>query len=701
MTKLKKIFTIIFITLSIILTLISLSNVKPVSTDIIKGFLSNSSDKSSSENLIKLSKLASNKVNVVFETTNYEDNEGLKNEFISKLDKKAFTIETVEFSQILEMYKQNPHNFLSEHKRTLLKNNDFKTIDEEALQDLYNPMGVIIETPDKDPYLFLSDYLKTFNGIQYTPSDEIISSNDKYYSTVTLTLIGEEREVKALNKLKSELSNKDKQIYYTGALIHSYSTSSKSVVEINIICTISLLALLLLCKFYFKSLKILLPIGMSILFGIGFGYVVTNLIFDSINVLTFVFSTTLIGVSLDYSLHYYFTNRDKRFYKSLTCSMLTTVLAFFTLLFTQVQLLKEIAVFTGFGLLSVYCFVVLILPLFKFELEQKSRINLPDLCKYKKLIVSLMCVVILIGLFRLNFNDDIKSLYTPEKNLLNSEILYKKVFNPTDKSFVIVQGKNIDDLIQTEEKITTELDKKGVPYLSLSKILPSKLRQEENQRLIKNLYNQNLSNYANFLDKNTIQVLKNSFENDKVVTLDLNKYAYLKNFLLDEYTSFILVPADIGVENQIIVSKDISNIVKKCRKHCQKILPIIAILLVGLLTCIYGIKKSVKIIISPLMGIIFSISLLALFGFNLNIFNILALFLILGFSLDYSIFRASGDKNSKDAVFISCISTVFSFLLLSFTSFTLISSMGTILCIGILSSYVLSLVLLPENDKLC
>lgn len=56
--------------------------------------------------------------------------------------------------------------------------------------------------------------------------------------------------------------------------------------------------------------------------------------------------------------------------------------------------------------------------------------------------------------------------------------------------------------------------------------------------------------------------------------------------------------------------------------------------------------------------------------------------------------EASSSEKSKDAVFISAVSTSFSFLLLSFTSFKLISSLGMTLFIGIVAAYVMSLILI-------
>ena len=88
----------------------------------------------------------------------------------------------------------------------------------------------------------------------------------------------------------------------------------------------------------------------------------------------------------------------------------------------------------------------------------------------------------------------------------------------------------------------------------------------------------------------------------------------------------------------------------------------------------------------------------------MNLFHVLSLFLITGFSLDYSIFRFNDARtenmyHSRVAVLMSCATTVFSFLLLSLTSFKLVSSLGFMLACGLISSYILSLILINPKQE--
>ena len=174
-----------------------------------------------------------------------------------------------------------------------------------------------------------------------------------------------------------------------------------------------------------------------------------------------------------------------------------------------------------------------ILPLFNFGIKKGEKFSVPDLSNFKTYFLIVIGLTFLSGLCRLTFNDDIKALYVPPKSLLKAETLYKNIYETKDKSFIIVKGKDLDEISKNEEKITQNLENENVPYISLTKLVPSERKQKENQKLIKELYLENLDVYANFLDKSTISKLKNSFDNDKVESLDLFKYPYLKNVILN------------------------------------------------------------------------------------------------------------------------------------------------------------------------
>lgn len=640
MKKIRIILIIVFALLSIL----GICRLKPLETGLLQGFLN-----SEHEELLQLSDKSSSTIGVLIESDDIDRIEEIKNNLPNSEN----------FDELIELYKSHPENFITHRRRSLLKNKKYNELAQESLEQLYNPLGIFIQTPDKDPYLFVTDYIMNLRNPYF--DNEIKEFDGKYYTKISLPA----SEIKTLTNLQ-----KKNPIYLTGTPVHTFVTSQKSAFEINIICIISMFALILLCKKYFNSVKILIPIALSIIFGFGTGFFTALAIFGKLHILTIVFATSLIGISLDYSLHYVI---NKDIIKNLTVSMITTVTAFLLLTLSGIELLKQIGVFTSFGLIGVYLFVVFFLPLFKLSPKHKTLTypNIP-----KKIVFASIIILSVIGLFKIQISDDIKTLYSPPKTLLNAEILSRKVFPAPQVSFITVKGNNIEEILQKEEAITDNLNS---DFFSMSRLIPSQKRQEENIKLVNELYTNNLSSYADF------PIQKKSLA---PVSFDLQD-----KFMLDDKTSFIIVfDKDAG---DINLTRDISEIMKNLRLRCVKIIPIIFIMYFILLSAFFRPKKALKIIASPLIASIFAISAISVLGIPINMFHILSIFLILGFSLDYSIFMS--DQSSKDAVFISFASSFLSFLLLSFTSFKLISSMGLMLSIGLMSSYILSLTLFRDK----
>lgn len=653
---------VLFIIISILIFILAFFVAKTPEVNLERAFL----DKNS--NLVKLTNLSSNYLTVIFESENKEDLDEIQT---------GFKKENLNYREITDIYKNYPENFLSDEIKNLIIEKNYKKLDEIALNQLYSPFSLILAPINSDPYLLSTNYLLSKN------LDETIKEkNGKFYSKENFK-IKDKKQIENFLKLQKE--NEKGKIYLAGAPIHSYLTSEKSSFEINLICIISTIALILLFKFYFKNIKILIPVILSILFGFLFGFSISTLIFKKLHILTFVFSTTLIGISLDYSLHSFLVGDEKNFIKNLTVSMLTTVFAFLILLFSNMEILKQIAVFTSFGLIGVYLFVVVFLygkinltPKKTFEIENK---------KVKVVLSIFVLLVLILGGIKIKFNDDIKNLYKPTKKLELAEKINSKVFNSKQPNFILVEGKNLDEILQKEEKLNIKNS------ISISNFIQSTKKQKENQKLVQNLYKNNLDDYATFLSKSEIQKLKNK----EFKIYDVENFPLKKDFMLDNSTSFIMTSEKIN--GSINPTVEITKKMTELRKEILFLTPVLYLALFLFLTFSFGIKKGVKIIAPSLVGVLFSICFMGLFNIEINLFHILSLILITGFSLDYSIFRANSGSGSKCAVFVSFLSTAFSFLLLSTTSFKLISSIGLTLFLGVTVSYLLSLFMVKSNNE--
>lgn len=754
--KLVKIFRILFVL--ILVTLGVLVSFKPAHTEtnILKAIFSSKSDNL----LVDLSSRFSAKINIIVESSDFEKAEEVSKTFYAKIDKTKMKSSDANITEIIEEYEKYHNNLLSNQTRKYLINKQYDKVEENAYEALYNPVIPPVGSIEDDPFLLLTDFIMNLNKNSQAPSNFTpIQLNDKYYSLIMLDVDKElalsptvlNKEVKKLVDLQKEFSKNGTKVYLTGAPIHSYFASSHSIFEINLICILSTLFVIGLVFWYFGSLFPLIPIGLSIGLGIYAGYCMTALVFRNIHILTFVFSTTLIGVCVDYSLHYFVALKEgktgteviKDIFKSLTVSLITTVSAFLILLFADFILLRQISIFTITGLVTVYGIVVLWYPLLeKIGLDYKpdntnsldarqnssllgresergvelNKYNMNSLLsrifnthetvhasKHLYIFASLSLFIIILLILRpIHFDDNIKNMYTPPKTLLNAEKLFTEIAGTNgDTSIFVVKGNNLEDLLQKEEEIADMLN--GTEYQALSKYVPSEKRQKSNQTLRKELYRAKLNDFAIFLPtQKRSQLISQNYGNNFLSAS--NDFEFMKkNFLIDKNASIMVVSGYNGekIDGVRIINfqKDISAQIKHCRRVCLGLLIPIFGLLYLLLTKIYDKKSGLKILLPSICAVALVFGILGLFGCPINLFHLLAIFLIIGFGLDYSVFRFTNPEKAGDSVFLSCITTVFSFALLAFSGFKLISSLGTVLALGLLSSYIFSLNLINNNIK--
>ena len=109
-----------------------------IETNLLRAFFS---DNAKDELLVELSGKYSSNINVLIESPNPDLVEKAKEEFVKNIDKKSFEIKSANFVKTLEFYKKYQNNLLSYNDYKTMKNGDFETITQQAVDNLYNPFG--------------------------------------------------------------------------------------------------------------------------------------------------------------------------------------------------------------------------------------------------------------------------------------------------------------------------------------------------------------------------------------------------------------------------------------------------------------------------------------------------------------------------------------------------------------------------------
>ena len=636
--------------------------------------------------IIPLSDKTSSAINLIFEQNDEDELEDFEHNVLSEINSEHFEITDIDVSKLLEMYSSSPSNFLSDKTKTALEDGDYERIYQEGLERLYNPVGITFSDVSKDPYSLLGDFL-----LSNKLNPQITQIGDKYYGIKTIKIRQgiKNDAVNELITLQTKYNLDNQKLYLSGTPVHTYLTSKASASNVNFICILITVLIVVLTWLYFKNLKLLLPVALSIAFVFLGGISVAKATFHDFHIITLLFAMTLIGIGVDYSLHYVFSgNRDKTFYKNLTLSLISTVSAFLLLFLLKIELLNQIALFTITGLISVYLFIILIYPCLDFPKPLKS-VNV-DFNKTSKIVICIICATVIVcGAFRLKFDDNLSALYTPNKSLKEAESLYSTLSKPdgTNSFVVIVKGENIEDILEKEEIIGNIFRGKGINYLSLSKFMPSEKYQRENFELVQKLYDKDY-----FSDILTPEQLSDLRQTEFIGVIP--DETLTKEFMLSPSSTVILYFAPERIEfnvdfaQQTDIQKTVSDSLKTYRINLIKLLPFVYIVLMIITISFYGCKQGFKMIFPIISSSLFTVCLLLSFGIQLNLFHFLGLMLVLGFTIDYSLFGIREDINTQNAIFLACITTSASFLLLSFTTFNLLNSLALTLFIGIVSSYI-------------
>ncbi|HEX5754908.1 MAG TPA: hypothetical protein VFY12_00965, partial [Arenimonas sp.] len=90
-----------------------------------------------------------------------------------------------------------------------------------------------------------------------------------------------------------------------GVPLHAEAAAARASYEVGSIGLGSLLAVMLMVWLVFRSLRPLLLLCLSLLIGCAAGLALTALVFGRVHMLALVFGASLVGVAVDYGLHYF------------------------------------------------------------------------------------------------------------------------------------------------------------------------------------------------------------------------------------------------------------------------------------------------------------------------------------------------------------------------------------------------------------
>ena len=649
----------------------------------------------------------------------------------------------------------------------------YNLIDEKTIDTSINQSGAIdfslnslstaysgftmlpLDNLESDPFLLteynLQNYLTALQnaGTAMSVTDGVLSSKyeGKYYVMIRGVLSKKGAVLASKNSAVAEIYNICNKVsgsensetksdfIFSGTPFHSYESSNSASKEISIIATISMLVVILLLIFIFRSPKPLFYSVASILVSIGIAFLATLATFHNMHVITLIFGTSLIGSCIDYSLHFFThwagnsklkTSLEIRnhIFSGLIMAILSTGICFTILLFAPFTILKQMSLFCLSGLISSFLTTIAVFPFIKLPKQEKRKpvrfINqftkLSSVFEKKWigrsviiLLFSFSILSILVFHKNVKIQNNLLSLYDMKGKLLNDEITASKIIQYTPGGWYIISGNTEEEALENEEKLRKDfeqLTENKVGYVSTTSFIPSKKMQQKSYDACLNLIALSESQFINlgFTDEEAekyADLLKNDYEksNNQFVSFSENNipdyinsaissvwlgeiegkyYTVLLPSKVTDYTTYrSLVETN---ENAFFVSKsqDISHDLDKLTLIVFKFFLIASVLMFIMLKLFYSWKQSFKIISVPFLIILVITAFYAIFKINIEFFSVTGLILVFGLGLDYIIYMIENEKRNNSQLLDQKENTLEPFA-------TLISFLTTIISFGALA----------------
>ena len=570
----------------------------------------------------------------------------------------------------------------------------------------------------------------------------------------------------------------DITVLKAGALFHAIAATQTAKSEISILGLASLLGVIALVWLAFRSVMPLLLAIVTISSGLLLAVTFTLSVFGELHLLTLVFGTSLIGIAIDYSFHFYCerlsdSERSAKatvayIFPTVTLAFITSALAYVGIGLAPFPGMQQVAIFCAAGLLGAYLTLILAYPLLArsrlpsgsrpLALAGKYLANLTQLSNRltTPLGMGMFALVIvawcLVGVTKLTVDDDIRHLQQSPASVTEPENKLRQLLSGgTDNQFLLVRAASEEALLQQLERMSPILDaaianQELGNYVSLSRYLPSHQRQDTAYRLQGEIYQTQIDTVLTSLglDENLKPELQASYlaAKDQYIApadffkleagkqlaplwLATNGKATDDDALNDggainddgasaEHGAIVLLGGIqqidalkarfANVQSVQLIDKvaDISAVMGHYRLLTLKLLALALGIALLLFSLSFGIKKAAVVVAVPALAALLTLATLGLTGSPLSLFHALALILVFGIGIDYSLFFASAQNHGKAvmmAVFMSACSTLLAFGLLAFSQTQAIHYFGLTLSLGIGLTFLLSPLILTTKKS--
>lgn len=307
-------------------------------------------------------------------------------------------------------------------------------------------------------------------------------------------------------RLKLEADHPDLKVLAHGDTLGSVSNASTIKRDIVLTVGLSFIVIIVILLLCFHDIRYILQIISPIAYGTAFSLCILYWIKGSMSLLALGMGAIVLGVAISYILHvlihYYYTEDVPQMLREQSTPVIlgcmTTVGAFLGLMFTESDLLRDFGLFASLALTGSTLFSLIFLPHFLSPGQIKVR-------RYKGFhaidrvnglpwdrnpwILGALGVVMIVGLVmspRVRFDSDLRNLDYDNEPLVESQQLYEK--NHQDGCFSLyfaAWDEDLDNALEYNEALLARIDSltgsgliKGASTLAAVLLQPTSRQQE-------------------------------------------------------------------------------------------------------------------------------------------------------------------------------------------------------------------------------
>jgi predicted exporter len=544
-----------------------------------------------------------------------------------------------------------------------------------------------------------------------------------------------------LQQGREQAAQADVHLLAASGLLYAASGQRQATREMTWVGGGATAGILLLLLLAFRRWRVLLAF-VPVLVGMLFGAVACVAMFGHMHVMTLVLGSSLIGVAVDYPLHYLSKSWSLKPWHSwpalrltlpgLTLSLITSCIGYLALAWTPFPALTQIAVFSAAGLVGAYLCAVCLLPALlkgvelrpaqwplrvaEFLLERREA--LLNIAR-TPVLLALLIAFCVGGLLQLEARNDIRQWVGAPQQLTDEAQAIARItgYQPTSQ-FFLVRAANQQQLLERQAALGERLDQlvnldKLKGYLSLNQLVSPPSEQVR----VREALNKLPQFWHPLLDLG-VPAAALQAELARLQALPIEDIdAALVGPLAEPYRVLWLGPIEDGVAALVslqglstpsllriqamdlpgveLVDRlgELNEVFADTQVSAAELKLASCVLIVLVLILPFGLGGALRIVALPLLAALCSLASLGWLGQPLTLFSLFGLLLVTAISVDYAILmreQVGGVAVSLLGTLLAAVTTWLSFGLLAVSSTPAVSNFGLSVSLGLAFSFLLA-----------